>query len=74
MFDGTNTFGRFPADVPAAVAAKSPDSPLYNDITHAEIDNMKNIIYDNGYGELMDAGRRVGRINYETGALDFTCN
>ena len=72
LFDGTNTFGRFPADVPAAVAAKAPDSPLYNDVTHAEIANMKNIIYDNGHGELMENDRMVGRINYETGALDFT--
>ena len=72
LFDGTNTFGRFPADVPAAVAAKAPDSPLYNDITHAEEPNMKNIIYDNGLGGLIENGRRIGRINYETGALDFT--
>ena len=72
LFDGTNTFSRFPADVPAAVAAKAPDSPLYNDVTHAEIANMKNIIYDNGHGELMENDRMIGRINYETGALDFT--
>jgi hypothetical protein len=74
LFDGTNTHGRFPADVPAAVAAKAPDSPLYNDITHAEIPNMANIIYDNGHGELIEGSRTVGRINYETGALDFTCS
>ena len=72
LFDGTNTFGRFPADVPAAVAAKAPDSPLYNDITHAEVANMKNVIYDNGYGQLIEGNGVVGRINYETGALDFT--
>jgi len=72
LFDGTNTFGRFPADVPAAVAAKVPDSPLYNDITHSEIANMANIIYDNGTGQLIESGGVVGRINYETGALDFT--
>jgi len=72
LFDGTNTFGRFPADVPAAVAAKAPDSPLYNDITHAEIANMKNIIYDNGLGQLIEGGNVVGRISYETGALDFS--
>ena len=74
LFDGTNTFGRFPADVPAAVAAKAPDANLFDDITFAEIPNMKNIIYDNGLGELMEGDRMVGRINYETGALDFTCN
>ena len=71
LFDGTTTIGRFPADIPAAVAAKAPDSPLYNDVTHAETANMKNIIYDNGLGGLMEGGNIVGRISYETGALSF---
>lgn len=74
LFDGSVTHGRFPADVPAATAAKAPDANFFDDVTFAEIPNMKNIIYDNGLGELMEGDRMVGRINYETGALDFTCN
>tara|TARA_R100000808_G_scaffold24122_1_gene54793 strand:- start:1082 stop:2677 length:1596 start_codon:yes stop_codon:yes gene_type:complete len=74
LFDGTNTFGRFPADVPAAVAAKVPDSPLYDNVTFAESPNLKNIIHDRGDGSLMQGNKKVGTINYETGALDFTCD
>ena len=73
LFDGTNTFGRFPADVPAAVAAKVPDSPAFDSVTFAEIPNLSNIIYDTGNGFLETDDGIKGTINYETGAIDFSC-
>ena len=74
LFDGTNTFGRFPADVPAAVPAKVPDSSTFDSVTFAEIPNLSNIIYDNGNGFLETDEGTKGTINYETGAIDFTCD
>jgi len=74
LFDGTNTFGRFPADVPAAVAAKLPDSSTFDSVTYAEIPNLSNIIYDTGNGLLETDDGTKGTINYETGAIDFSCD
>ena len=74
LFDGTNTFGRLPADVPAAIAAKVPDSSTFDNVTFAEIPNLSNIIYDNGSGFLVTDNGIKGTINYESGAIDFTCD
>ena len=74
LFDGTNTFGRFPADLPEAVAAKVPDSPRYDSITNKVIPNLDRIIYDDGAGNLMSGGEKKGVISYESGALNFTCD
>ena len=74
LFDGTNTFGRFPADVPAAVVAKVPDSSTFDSVTYAEIPNLSNIIYDTGTGLLETDEGIKGKINYETGAIDFSCD
>ena len=58
------------ANVPDAVAARLPDDVDYDSITYESIPNTSVFMYDDGYGNLFGSG--TGRINYETGAIDFT--
>ena len=65
--------GRIPilASIPNAVAARLQTDTIYNPVTYST--SYKDIfIRDNGYGGLTYQGRRVGNINYETGAIDWT--
>tara|TARA_R100000808_G_scaffold3783_1_gene13007 strand:+ start:4310 stop:5866 length:1557 start_codon:yes stop_codon:yes gene_type:complete len=71
---GTTPFGvgRLPAigDVEAAVAARLPDDTIYDRATYGASPNKSAFMYDDGQGNLIGAGS--GRINYETGEIDFT--
>ena len=71
---GTTPFGvgRLPAiaNVEAAVAAKLPDDTIYDKETYDASPNKGAFMYDDGQGNLLGAGS--GRINYETGEIDFT--
>ena len=64
--------GRLPAiaNVEAAVAAKLPDDTIYDKETYDASPNKAAFMYDDGQGNLLGAGS--GRINYETGEIDFT--
>ena len=64
--------GRIPAvgSINSAVAAKLPDDVVYDRLTYQSSPNANAFMYDDGYGNLVGAGR--GTINYETGAIDFT--
>ena len=74
LFDGTNGFGRIPADVPYNTVGALPDSPSFDNITNESTPNLSNIIYDDGQGVLLKSkDQPIGEINYETGALDFKC-
>ena len=71
---GTTPFGvgRLPAiaNVEAAVAAKLPDDTIYDKEPYDASPNKGAFMYDDGQGNLLGAGS--GRINYETGEIDFT--
>ena len=64
--------GRIPAiaNVQGAVAAKLPDDVVYDRVTYDSTKNKAAFMYDDGHGNLVGAGS--GRINYETGEIDFT--
>ena len=64
--------GRIPAvaNVQGAVAAKLPDDVIYDRVTYDSTKNKAAFMYDDGHGNLVGAGS--GRINYETGEIDFT--
>ena len=64
--------GRIPAsgNIPSAVAARLPDDVVYDRVTYQSSPNANAFMYDDGYGNLVGAGR--GTINYETGAINFT--
>ena len=72
LFDGTNKFGRLPAIIPTAVAAKLPDDVTYDRVTYDSIPNESAFIYDDGYGNLYGNENETGTINYETGEIKFT--
>lgn len=64
--------GRIPAlaSIPSAVDARLEPELNYDRITYSS--SYKNIfITDDGYGNLKYAGRSVGTINYETGAIEW---
>ncbi len=63
--------GRIPAliGINAAVAARLPDDVIYDNVTYATAPNTKAFMYDDGNGNLFGVG--TGKINYETGAVDF---
>tara|TARA_R100000655_G_scaffold7635_2_gene20323 strand:- start:3801 stop:5339 length:1539 start_codon:yes stop_codon:yes gene_type:complete len=64
--------GRIPAlaNIPSAVDARLEPELNYDRVTYSS--SYKNIfITDDGYGNLKYAGRSVGRINYETGVVDW---
>ena len=64
--------GRIPAvaNVEAAVAAELPDDTIYDSVTYDSTKNKSVFMYDDGRGNLLGMGS--GRINYETGEIDFT--
>ena len=65
--------GRIPAlaSIPNAVNARLEADTVYDPVTYSS--SIKDIfITDDGYGNLKYGGRNVGRINYETGAVDWT--
>ena len=72
LFDGSNQIGRFPAKVESAIAAKLPDDTIFDRVTNVESPNRGALMYDDGNGSLLGAGR--GTINYETGTVDFTAS
>ena len=57
-------------DVEKAVAARLPDDTVYDKTTYDASPNKGAFMYDAGQGNLRGAGS--GRINYETGEIDFT--
>lgn len=64
--------GRIPAlaNIASAVDARLEPELNYDRVTYSS--SYKNIfITDDGYGNLKYAGRSVGTINYETGAVDW---
>jgi hypothetical protein len=66
--------GRVPAvaNISAAVDARLPDDVIYDPITYATIPNTGAFMYDDGMGNLFTGdGSGSGKVNYETGALDF---
>tara|TARA_Y100000593_G_scaffold82021_1_gene153802 strand:- start:1872 stop:3455 length:1584 start_codon:yes stop_codon:yes gene_type:complete len=67
LFDTSNAFGRFPATIPSAVAAKLPDDLVYDRVTYESSPNENVFTYDDGYGNLI--GMCSGTINYETGEI-----
>jgi len=69
LFDGTNTIGRFPANIPSAVAASLPDDVIYDGITYSSSPNVSAFCYDDGKGNIR--GKCSGTINYETGEIDI---
>ena len=63
--------GRIPAigSIRAAVDARLSDDVKYNPIDYSSLPNTSAFGYDDGYGNLF--GKCTGKINYETGAVDF---
>lgn len=64
--------GRIPAfaNIASVVDARLEVDTVYDPVTYSS--SFKNIfITDDGYGNLKYAGRSVGRINYETGAIEW---
>ena len=70
LFDGTNPIARFPASPENAVASRLPDDTIYDSVTYESTKNKAAFMYDNGHGNLVGAGS--GKINYETGEINFT--
>ena len=70
----TGSAGIFPDDavMNAPVAPELPDLSKYDPITYAKTMNMERVMYDDGVGNLIFAGKVVGNINYETGGHSFT--
>ena len=69
----TGAAGIFP-DITNSIAPVKPIlSPVsvYNQFTYSKSPNMAGMCYDNGYGELIYNGSKVGNISMETGAFDF---
>ena len=75
---GTNVFsgsaGIFPDDAVINAPVKPIIAPVavYDTLTYGKSANLAGMCYDNGWGELMYGGVKVGNISYETGAFDFT--
>ena len=75
---GTNVLsgsaGIFPDDAVMTAPVKPIIAPVavYDTLTYAKSSNMAGMCYDNGWGELIYGGVKVGNISYETGAFHFT--
>ncbi len=75
---GTNVFsgsaGIFPDDAVINAPVKPIIAPVavYDTLTYGKSANLAGMCYDNGWGELMYGGVKVGNISYETGAFNFT--
>ena len=70
----TGAAGIFP-DINNSIAPVKPIiSPVavYDTLTYAKAPNMGGMCYDNGYGDLIYGGLKVGDISYETGAFNFS--
>ena len=70
----TGAVGIFP-DINNSIAPiKSTIShvSVYDTLTYSKSTNMAGMCYDNGWGELIYGGAKVGNISYETGAFNFT--
>ena len=70
----TGAAGIFP-DINNSIAAIKPTiSPVsvYDTLTYAKSSNMGGMCYDNGWGELIYNGSKVGNISYETGSFNFS--
>ena len=69
LLDGNR--GIFPAlaAVNAAVDPVLPDNTIYDPITYATSPNLRKFAYDDGNGNIR--GMCIGKINYETGAIDL---
>ena len=70
MFDTSNKIGRFPATIPAAVAAKLPPDLMYDPLTYESYANTSAFLMDDGLSNLTGMGE--GYINYNTGEINFT--
>ena len=74
---GTNVFAGDAGIFPDIVMVNAPVKPIiapvsnYDNITYAKTPNMAGMCYDNGSGDLIYNSRKVGTINYETGAFDI---
>ena len=64
--------GRIPAvaSIEGAVAARLPDDTIYDSVTYESTKNKGAFMYDDGHGRLVGLGN--GKINYETGELEFS--
>ena len=64
----------FPDDAVINAPVKPIIAPVsvYDALTYAKSSNMAGMCYDNGWGELIYGGVKVGNISYETGAFHFT--
>ena len=71
MFDASNIMGRFPADIPTAIAAKLPDDVVYDRVTYGTSPNTGAFIYDDGNGNLTGS-MGSGNLNLETGEINMT--
>ena len=75
---GTNVFsgsaGIFPDDAVINAPVKPVIAPVavYDRLTYGKSSNLAGMCYDNGWGELIYGGAKVGNISYETGAFNFT--
>ena len=75
---GTNVLsgsaGIFPDDAVMDAPIKPTISPVsvYNALTYSKSPNMSGMCYDNGWGDLIYGGSKVGNISYETGAFNFS--
>ena len=65
-----NAIGRFPADVEAAVAAVLPDDEKFDPTTYDAYSNTSEFMWDTGDGTLTGVGD--GKINYDTGEIEFS--
>jgi len=70
LFDTSNKIGRFPATIPAAVAAKLPPDLMYDPLTYESYANTSAFLMDDGLSNLTGMGE--GYINYNTGEINFT--
>lgn len=74
---GTNLFAGSSGIFPDVAMVNAPVKPIidpvsiYNPITYGKSPNIGAMLYDNGLGDLIYGGKRVGKINYETGAFEF---
>ena len=75
---GTNVLsgsaGIFPDDAVMNAPVKPEISPVsvYDPLTYAKVPNISQMVYDDGNGALIYQGNRIGNINYETGAFEFS--
>ena len=52
------------------MASRLPEDTIYDSVTYESTKNKGAFMYDDGHGKLLGLGS--GKINYETGEIDFT--